>query len=284
MAEDIGGTDLSRRIGLARGPAEVVALAASFDAMLDRLQRAADTQRHLVEETSHELRIPLSVLVTNAEVVLADPNPTADTYRQGLERSGRAAVRLQATIDELLLHARGRARTIDRCPADLVAIVREVVEDAAVLAASKEIDLSTAGPPAAGCSVDEPTVRRAVANLVDNVDPVRTTPGTEVRVDVEVTEVEAAVVVTDHGPGIPDADRDRVFDRFWRGRPDVAGTGLGLPIAHHVALAHGGYADGDLARTRRGRLRIPSRPAPPHLICGAVCRCIPRHISDTHSP
>jgi signal transduction histidine kinase len=239
VAEHIEGTDLGRRIGLDRGPAEVVALAASFDAMLDRLERAADTQRRLVEEASHELRIPLSVLMTNAEVVLAHPNPTVDTYRQGVERSRTAAARLQATLDELLLDARGRARTLDRRPADLVAVVRGVVEDAAVLAASRRIELSTAGPPSVACPLDEPTVRRAVANLVDNA--IRYAPsGTAVRVDVEVTDAEAAVVVTDHGPGIPDADRDRVFERFWRGRPDVPGTGLGLPIAHHVALAHGG--------------------------------------------
>jgi signal transduction histidine kinase len=88
-----------------------------------------------------------------------------------------------------------------------------------------------------------------------------------VRVDVEVTATEAAVVVTDHGPGIPDADRDRVFDRFWRGRPDVAGTGLGLPIAHQVALAHGGTltvtspgpaGDGSVFRLGLRRLAFPA--------------------------
>ncbi|MFC7722526.1 HAMP domain-containing protein [Nonomuraea recticatena] len=83
VAEDIGATDLGRRIALDGGPAEVVALAASFDAMLDRLEQAAATQRRLIEETSHELRMPLAVLMTNAEVLLAHPSPTLEVYRGG---------------------------------------------------------------------------------------------------------------------------------------------------------------------------------------------------------
>ncbi|WP_129666409.1 HAMP domain-containing sensor histidine kinase [Phytoactinopolyspora endophytica] len=239
VAEDIEGTDLSRRIGLDHGPTEVVSLAASFDAMLDRLERAADTQRQLIEETSHELRIPLSVLSTNAEVLLAHPEPTVDVYRQGLERSGRAAARLQATIDDLLTDARGRARTIDRRPADVVAIVHGVVEDAGVLAATRQVDVSIVGSPSAVCPVDEATVARAVSNLVDNA--IKHAPsGSTVEVTVEVTESEATVVVTDHGPGIPPDQQDHIFQRFWRGRHDTDGTGLGLPIASQIAQAHGG--------------------------------------------
>ncbi|MDA8368292.1 MAG: ATP-binding protein [Nocardiopsaceae bacterium] len=239
VAEDIEASDLGRRIRLGRGPTEVVSLAASFDAMLDRLERSAETQRRLIEETSHELRTPLAVLAANADVVLAHPAPTAEVYRQGLERSKAAAARLRATIDELLVDARGRARTIDRRPADLVAIVRGVAEGVRVLAAQREIDVAVAAPPTAACSLDEPTVRRAVANLVDNA--VRYAPdGSTVRIDIAVTESAARVMVTDHGPGIADSERDRIFERFWSGRRGTHGTGLGLPIARQIALAHGG--------------------------------------------
>lgn len=239
VAEDIEESDLSRRIGLEHGPTEVVSLAASFDAMLSRLEDAAETQRRLIEETSHELRTPLSVLATNAEVLLAHPNPTVEVYREGLERSKEAAARLQATIDELLVDARGRARTLDRRPADLMAIARDVVEDAQVLATPKGVDLSLTGPASAVCPVDEPTVRRGISNLVDNA--VRYAPdGSTVEVKVEVTESEAKVAVTDHGPGIPSDEQDHIFERFWRGRNEVPGTGLGLPIAHQIARAHGG--------------------------------------------
>lgn len=239
VADDIQAGDLDRRIALAHGPTEVAALAASFDAMLDRLRQAAETQQRLVEEASHELRIPLAVLLTNAEVLLAHPKPTAEDYRQGLQRSRAAAERLQAVLDELLVDARGRARTIDRRPADLAAIVRAVVDEAAVPAATKGTRLSTAAPRAAVCAVDEPTVRRAIHNLVDNA--IRHTPaGTAVHVVVDLRPSEVAVVVTDTGPGIPASEHDRVFQRFWRGRSDIPGTGLGLAISRQVALAHGG--------------------------------------------
>lgn len=156
-------------------------------------------------------------------------------YREGLARSGRAAERMRIAIDELLVDARGRARVIDRRPADLVALVRGVVEDARVLAAAKEMTLRVTAAPTAVCLVDEPTVRRAVANLVDNA--IRYAPsGTAIEITVEPT----AVVVTDHGPGIPSDEQAHIFERFWRGRADTHGTGLGLPIANQIALAHGG--------------------------------------------
>lgn len=239
VAEDIEGSDLSRRIALDTGSTEVVALAASFDAMLDRLERAAEAQRRLIEEASHELRTPLTVLKANAEVMLAHPEPTVDVYREGLERSQAAATRLQTTLEELLVDARGRARTIDRRPADLAALARGVVDDAAVVAAPRGITVSLIGPATAPCRLDTPTVTRAVANLVDNA--VRYSPeGSAVVVEVTADGTEAAVVVTDHGPGVPSEEQDRVFERFWRGRPDTAGTGLGLPIARQIAAAHGG--------------------------------------------
>ncbi|MGH9210381.1 MAG: HAMP domain-containing sensor histidine kinase [Acidimicrobiales bacterium] len=260
VAEEIEGSDLRRRIGLDRGPTEVMSLAASFDAMLGRLQRAADTQRELVEETSHELRTPLSVLTANADVLLAHPDPTVDVYREGLERSKAAAARLRATIDELLVDARGRARTIDRQPADLVAIVRDVVEEARALAATKALDVAVHRPATATLSLDEPTVRRAIGNLVDNA--IKYAPsGSRVDVVVEATSAEATVVVIDHGPGIPGAQQDHVFDRFWRGRDDAEGSGLGLPIAHQVALAHGGSltvaSPGPAGDGSEFRLRLP---------------------------
>jgi signal transduction histidine kinase len=237
VAEDIEATDLSRRIGLERGPVEVVALAASFDAMLDRLEAAAEVQRRLIEETSHELRVPLAVLMTNAEVLLAHPAPTAEVYRQGLERAKAAADRLQRTIDELLVDARGRARTIDRRPVDLMPVVRALVADAGVLATARGVTVAVGGPPAVACQVDEPTVRRAISNLVDNA--IRHAPsGSTVDVLVERARDRVAVTVTDHGPGIPAAEQAHIFERFWRG--GEAGTGLGLPIASQIAQAHGG--------------------------------------------
>jgi signal transduction histidine kinase len=239
VAEDIEASDLGRRIGLQSGPSEVVSLAGSFDAMLERLDRAAQTQRELIEETSHELRTPLSVLATNADVLLRHPAPTLDVYREGLERSRAVSARLQATIDDLLVDARGRARTINRRPGDLVRVVHDAIESAEVLAATKQVGLTLQAPPSVACRVDEPSVERAVANLVDNA--IRHAPaGTSVDVEVRATEADASVLVIDHGPGIPASEQEHVFERFWRGGEGPSRTGLGLPIARQIALAHGG--------------------------------------------
>ena len=116
-------------MGGAQGTTEAIGLAAAFDAMLDRLERSAQVQRRLIEETSHELRTPLAVLITGADVLLRHPEPDLDLYREGLERSRNAAERLRDAVGELLVDARGRARVIDRRPTDVSALVREVFEE-----------------------------------------------------------------------------------------------------------------------------------------------------------
>lgn len=237
VADEIGATDLSRRIALDRGPTEVVALAASFDGMLDRLEEAATAQRRLIEETSHELRTPLAVLTTTADVLLAHPDPTLADHQEGWERTRATAARMATTVDALLVEARGRATTLDRHPVDLVAVARAVAAEASAAAGARpagRVDVVVAGVAAAVLPVDEATVHRAIANLVDNAVRVAP-PGTAVEVAVD----EDGVTVTDHGPGLSADDARRVFDRFWRG--DAAGgAGLGIPIAAQVARAHGG--------------------------------------------
>ena len=239
VAEDIGASDLGRRISLDHGPTEVVALADAFDAMLERLEGAADTQRRLVEETSHELRTPLAVLVTNAEVVLSQPDPTEADYRRAIERSVAAADRLRSTVDDLLVDARGRARVIDRQPSELVDLVRGIVDEARVLAAHAEVGVGLAAPASVPIAVDEPTVRRALSNLVGNA--VRhAPPGSTVDVEIRLDRGHVAVIVTDQGPGVAGDQQERIFERFVDGGTRASGSGLGLSIARHVAIAHGG--------------------------------------------
>lgn len=257
-AERIEAADLSLRVGTAQGTTEASGLAAAFDAMLDRLERSAQVQRRLIEETSHELRTPLAVLITGADVLLRHPEPDLDLYREGLERSRNAAERLRDAVGELLVDARGRARTIDRRPTDLTALVREVFAEVAAFAASRAVRLDLHGEAAAEAPVDGPSVHRAVANLVHNA--VKHAPeGTAVAVSVERSATGIEVTVADEGPGIPAAERDHVFERFWRG-DRAPGTGLGLPIARQIAQAHGGEIT--LLETAQGcrfRLTLPVR-------------------------
>ncbi|MEU5870413.1 ATP-binding protein [Glycomyces sp. NPDC047369] len=248
-AERIEASDLGLRVGSAQGTAEARALAAAFDSMLDRLERSALVQRRLIEEASHELRTPLAVLITGADVVLAHPEPDLDLYREGLERSRNAAQRLRDVVGELLVDARGRARVIDRRPVDLAALAREVAAEFA-----RPVEVT--GAATAEAAVDGPSVRRAVANLVGNAAK-HAPEGTVVRIEVEAGPDAVSLTVADEGPGIPDADRERVFERFWRGGR-APGTGLGLPIARQIAQAHGGdVALLDGGRGCRFRLTLP---------------------------
>ncbi|SDE53821.1 HAMP domain-containing sensor histidine kinase [Glycomyces harbinensis] len=260
-AERIEASDLSLRVGPAQGTTEATDLAAAFDAMLDRLERSAQVQRRLVEETSHELRTPLAVLITGADVLLAHPEPSLELYREGLERSRNAAERLRGTVGELLVDARGRARVIDRRATDVVALARAVAREIGAVAAARSVVVRLGGSSTALAPVDGPSVQRAIANLVGNA--VKHAPeGTAVTVEVSRRGEAVDVVVADEGPGIPEAERERVFERFWRGE-SAPGTGLGLPIARQIAQAHGGEVELlDADRGCRFRLSLPAGPAP----------------------
>lgn len=239
VAERIEATDLSERIDLRTGPAEIVQLAASFDAMLDRLHDAATRQRQVLDEISHELRTPIAVLVTNADVRLARREPTVEWFREGLEQSRRTAERMHETLERLLVDARSQAHTMDRHPADLMEVARGVVADLDLVGMERGVRVTLDGPEQLMGSWDAPLVARALTNLVDNA--VRHSPGgTAVRVVVRESGRGVAVSVSDHGPGIPPAQLESVFDRSWRAGPAGEGRGLGLAIARQIAEAHGG--------------------------------------------
>lgn len=239
VAEHIEAHDLSERIALVTGPAEVVSLAGSFDAMLDRLHQAAVSQLNVIDDISHELRTPIAVLIANADVALAHPHPTPGSYRDALEQSRRAAERLRVTVERLLRDARNHAHTLDRHPADLMDVVRTVAADMRAVAEAAHVTIDRSGPPVLVGAWDTSAVSRAVTNLVDNA--IRVSPGAAT-VHLDVTEGDSTIdiAVSDHGPGIAPDQLDQVFERSWRADNTGGGAGLGLAIARQVARAHGG--------------------------------------------
>ncbi len=230
--------------------------------------RSLTLQRHLIEETSHELRTPLSILTTNAEVLLADPDPTLEGYRRGLERSADVADRMGRVIETLLVDARGRTRVVDRNPVDLARLVRTAVDTHGPLAVEAGITVEVMAEGSVRAKVDPTTVERAVSNLVAN--GIRHGPaGSTVAVEVgSIGADRVEISVTDQGPGIAPEDQAAIFERYWRGPPSAGGidqpdetadgSGLGLAIVRQVAVAHGGSVsvESPVADGRGTRLRL----------------------------
>ena len=254
-AEHVSETrDLSRRIDV-ESEDELGRLAASFNRMLEAVETAQRSQRQLVADASHELRTPLTSLKTNVEVLArADVLPADERVRLLGD--------VVAQLDELALLV-----------ADLVELARDgerpaEVEDVRLdVLVGEAIERARRRAPAAVFVADlrESLVRgvparldRAVSNLLDNA--VKWSPPGE---PIEVRVRDGEVVVRDHGPGIPEDDLPRVFDRFYRSPTarGLPGSGLGLAIVRQVADLHGGRVAAERPPDGGALLRLTLLPS-----------------------
>lgn len=238
VADDIQAGELDRRIGLSSAPNEVAGLAASFDAMLDRLQVAAAEQQAFLQDASHEFRAPLAVLRTTAEVMSDDPDADPAALRDAIATMGAVAVQLSATAEALLVGARGGGWRLSFGRLHMARLAGEVVD--AWMARAREAGIVLALHAAADPVVraDPRALRRLLDNLLDNA--VRHTPaGGRVTVTVDSSRHAATLTVADNGPGVPAAAHARLFDRGWHGS-ESHGQGLGLALVRQIALGHGG--------------------------------------------
>jgi two-component system OmpR family sensor kinase/two-component system sensor histidine kinase QseC len=230
-------------IAAARLPQEIAPLVNELNRLLMRLNAAFQTQRAFVADAAHELRSPLTAL--SLELQLLERAPDEAARREALANLKAAAARAIHLVEQLLTLARNEPREPvgELRPLALEQPVAEGIADAHALAASRQIELSLEADPAT-IRGDRGALRTLVRNLVDNA--VRYTPeGGCVRVRTRaasgIAGREAALLeVADSGPGIPPADRERAFDRFYRraGSPE-GGSGLGLAIVKAVADRHG---------------------------------------------
>jgi signal transduction histidine kinase len=237
--EEIEAGSLDRRLALRSAPGEVQALADSFDRMLDRLSAASEEQQRLVEDASHQLRTPLAAAAMSLDVLIADPMRSAEERSIDLVRAKRSVERLHAIVDDLLADARARGLRAAQVNNDLAVIVRRTANEHEEVARSRGVVLRVDAPVPTPAALDDRSAHRAITNLVDNA--VRHSPaGGTVELRVGVEGGRAFVVVEDEGPGIPESDRARLFERGWRGATDRDGHGLGLSIVKQVADAHAG--------------------------------------------
>ncbi|HSB62329.1 MAG TPA: HAMP domain-containing sensor histidine kinase, partial [Vicinamibacteria bacterium] len=222
---------------------ELGLLARAFNDLLARLESALSQQRRFMADASHELRTPVSISRTAIEVTLGRRGRPEDEYRDCLGVVAGQMRRLTRIVEDLFTLARADAAglTLERGPLYLDELVADCVEEVKVLAVPKGVALYRKGEGDLEIRGDERRLRQMLVNLLDNA--VRHTPaGGWVRVDL-VTRADAVeLAVTDSGEGVPEGERERVFERFVRLDPSRPGegAGLGLPIARAIAEAHGG--------------------------------------------
>jgi signal transduction histidine kinase len=250
-----GTSALSARVPVPVGGDEIARLAQTMNSMLGRLEASADAQRQFVGDASHELRSPLAAIRAAHEIHALHPDTTSwpDLSAEVLSELDR----VDRLVADLLLLARSdeRGLTLRMRDVDLDDLVRA---EATRLRRIGGLDVVVAAPPVRALG-DPDHLARALRNLTDNA--ARHAQGS-VEVHLAAPGGVATIDVIDDGDGIASADQDVIFERFARldgsRARDSGGSGLGLPIARQIALAHGG----DVTVARRGARTVFSLTIP----------------------
>jgi heavy metal sensor kinase len=251
-AQRISIENLADRLKVPHTGDQLQRLSETLNATFARLEASVLRMKQFTADASHELRAPISLIRTTAEVAV-QRDRTAPEYRDALTEILEESERTSQVVDSLMLLARADSgkEMFERVPADACAVVRGAIEQGEKLARSQCIEFKESLPSGSiSVQADSDALRRAVLILIDNA--VKYTPSGGA-VKVELTEEGGFVVVsvTDTGIGIAKGDLAHVFDRFWRADKarsrEQGGAGLGLSIAKWVAEAHQGSLSVDSA-------------------------------------
>jgi signal transduction histidine kinase len=257
-ARELGAGDLDARAPT-DGPAELAALGVSFNRMADALGSSMRAQRDFVANASHQLRTPLTGIKLRLEAIRAEGGTAGENAAKAEEELDR----LEALVDDLLDLAGAATTPPAGTNVDLSAVVEEAVERWQAPASDADKRVATGRREQALVFADPGDLAHVVDNLVENALRY-TPPGARVTVESETANGRATLVVADDGPGIPDEDRGRVFERFYRGsngRRLGPGTGLGLAIVAELVERWGGevtLADGPGTRIQVAFLHVPT--------------------------
>lgn len=272
-ARDISGTNLNRRLQTLKTGDELQRLTDTLNEMLDRIESAFQKITQFTADASHELRTPVSLIRTEAELALRRSRTEAE-YKESLLQILQEAERTTLLIEQLLELARsdsGRGSLIMQA-VDLPEVLRSVVSSWQQVAAARNLQFSTDIYKLDVSVMGEPNLLRRLADiLLDNAFKYTPSPGS-VRLALEVREETAVILVRDSGMGIAQEEQEKIFERFYRidkaRSRGEGGVGLGLAIAEWIVLQH------------RGAISVESRPGE-----GATFRVeLPLIVVDVQSP
>jgi two-component system OmpR family sensor kinase len=244
-AAKISAGDLSQRINVAEAETELGQLAAVLNSTFARLEAAFAQQQQFTSDAAHELRTPVSVILTQTQTVLNREREAAD-YKQTVEACQRAAQRMRKLIESLLALARFDAgqEVLNRLRFDLSKTVSDCAELVKPLADERNVKIICEISPLQ-ITGDSERLAQVVTNLLTNAIQYNK-PGGEIRVKLESQNGLAVLTVADTGQGIAAEDLPRVFGRFFRAaasRTGAGNVGLGLAISKAIIEAHGGMIE-----------------------------------------
>jgi signal transduction histidine kinase len=238
VASDVDAGDLSGRVNMDGEGSEVAALGATFDRMLDRLQRSFARQREFVADASHELRTPLTVM--RAQVELLEGEKDESEREKGMATLIKGLSTMDRLVDDMLILANvDGGRLVEPEWIDLVPFLDDMVRDMPLFGDR----VYRVDGPAGRLHADPERLTQVIRNLIRNAVN-HTTEGDVVSLTASARGGLIEFAVSDSGPGIPPDQLEQIFERFHRSPTsrggDRGGSGLGLPIARALVEAHGG--------------------------------------------
>jgi two-component system, OmpR family, sensor kinase len=260
-ARSIGESDLTRRIPV-EGDDELADIARTFNEMLDRLEEAFASQKAFISDAGHELRTPITIIRGHLDVMGDDPSDRRET----LELVSDELDRMSRLVNDLLLLAKAnRPDFLQPETIDLDDLTHELFAKASALA-SRDWRLAAVG--SGRIVADRQRLTQALMNLSQNA-VAHTHQGDAVELGSEVRNGDARLWVKDTGPGVPEHEQTRIFERFVRlDRSGGEGAGLGLAITRAVAESHGGRVELDSRPGQGARFTVIIPTEPPQEVSG----------------
>lgn len=251
MIRNIKPDNLDKRIQVPATADEIARLAETFNEMLMRLEKSFLSQRQIIQDVSHELKTPLTIVRGQIEVTLKKKRSAAE-YEETLQSALEEVVKLRRIVDNLLLLAKfdNLGLLLEMKTLDLNVLLEDILQDIRLLGQEKSLRVSFVAGEPARVDGNEVYLERLFRNLLENAVKYNSEGGS-IRVVSETEADTVKVTIEDTGVGIPPQEREKIFDRFYRidrARASGDGFGLGLSIAKSVVDAH------------KGRIEVQSTP------------------------